>query len=129
MKKIFIILCLLPNFAYAEEPMQPPLVEYNYCNAKGTFCSKSEVTHYYENGQKNSSVGGIDEANSDQLLNLDHYYRNQCKIKFGIPLDKSVPRDKFKQWGECLVGNISNSVKNRNQENQDYLEKTKKIFE
>lgn len=129
MKKAIIILCLLPIFVYAEEPMQPPTIEYDYCNAKGTFCSKSKVEHSYENGQKVSTVGGVVEANSDQLLNLDHYYRNQCKTKLGIPLEKGVPKNKFKKWGDCLVNNLSDAVKNRNQENRDYLEKTLKIFE
>lgn len=125
----FFILCLLPILSFANEPMQPPTLEYDYCNEKGTFCSKSEIEHYYENGQKISAAGSVVEENSDQLLNIDHYYRNQCMIKLDIPLGGSVPKDKFHQWGECLVGKLSNAVKNRNQENQDYLEKTKRIFE
>ena len=89
------VLSLICQFSYAESALQPPTVEYDYCNNEGTFCSKSETEYYMEDGKTIATVGGVAESNRDQLLNLDHFYRNKCMAELGLKVYESVSKSRL----------------------------------
>lgn len=130
MNRIFLIVLLLATSLHvlAEQPMQSALKDYDHCNQTGTACSRSGIDYSIEDGKKIAVVNTEFEANSDLLLNLDHFYRKKCMAEMGIGENESIPKSKFKQWGRCLVESLDNAIQHRNQENLDYLEKTKNIF-
>ncbi len=131
LKKILISSCLLffpATIVNAEDAMQPATIDYDYCNKEGTFCTKSDVQYQEIEGQKTALAGGVNEINSDLMLNLDHYYRNQCAEKLNIPKNTTIPENKVSDWGDCIVQNLANAVQNKNAENIKYLDKTKEIF-
>ncbi|GAA5632278.1 hypothetical protein Acal02_02929 [Acinetobacter calcoaceticus] len=131
MKRFFLIPFLLVTSLHvlAEQPMQPALKDYDHCNQTGTICSRSGIDYSIEDGKKITVVNTEFEANSDLLLNLDHFYRKKCMTEMGIGENESIPKSKFKQWGGCVVERLNNAIQYRNQENLDYLEQTKKIFQ
>ena len=129
MNRVFLIILLVASLhVLAEQPMQSALIDYENCNQAGTLCSRSKVDYYVEDGKKIAVVNIETEANSDLLLNLDHFYRKECMAEMGIAENESIPKAKFKQWRGCVVDRLDNAIQHRNQENLDYLEKTKKIF-
>lgn len=130
MMKLIKILCLflVCNLGYAESAMQPPTVEYDYCNDKGTVCGKNKIEYNVENGQKTASVGGVIESNTDQLLNLDHFYRNKCSGELGFDQNQIISKNDISKLGDCLINNLEPAIKNRNNENNQYLKETKEIF-
>ncbi|MBJ8474348.1 hypothetical protein [Acinetobacter bereziniae] len=119
---------LLLSVVHAESAMQPPLIKYDYCSDKGTMCGKYEIEYNVINGQKTESIGGIIESNTDQLLNLDHYYRNKCNEELGLNEFGLRTKDDTVKFGNCLIYKLSHAIENRNKENTSYLEKTKEIF-
>lgn len=122
------ILSFICQFSYAESALQPPTIEYNYCNEKGTYCSKSEIEYYIEDGKTIAAAGGVSDSNADQLLNLDHFYRNECMTKIGLSRFESVPKTLQSEFSSCLVTKLGIAIENRNKENLDYLKHTKMIY-
>lgn len=126
----FLKLAILPficQFSYSESALQPPTIEYDYCNEKGTYCSKSEIEYYIEDGKTIAAAGGVADSNANRLLNLDHFYRNECMTKIGLNVFGSVPKTLQSEFSSCLVTKLSNAIENRNKENLDYLNRIKII--
>lgn len=128
-KMLLLLSISMYSYSYSgEAAMQPPTIEYNYCNHTGTSCSRTEVEYAYDNGQKVAISGGINEDSREQLINLDHYYRSQCNKELGILITDERTKELTARFRECLIRKLDFAIQNRNKENLDYLKKTKEIF-
>lgn len=127
---LFSILNILTCLIHAESAKQPPLMVYEHCDTRGLVCSGEAE---FEEGVDSSgipyiAVGSKVESNEDSLLNLDHYYSNKCKKEIGLSEYESIPKLLSVKWRTCVIANMTNAVKEKNQQNIEYVEKLKKIF-
>lgn len=127
---LFLSLSILTCLSHAESAKQPPLMVYKYCDEKGLVCSGEEE---FEEGIDSSGfsyigVGAKMESNEDLLLNLDHYYSNECKKEMGLREYESIPKLLSVKWRDCVITNMTNAVKEKNQQNIKYVEKLKKLL-
>lgn len=127
---LFISLPIFSCLTYADSAMQPPLMVYEHCDKKGLVCSGE--TEFLEGidstGHPFVEVSSPIQANGDLLLNLEHYYSNECKKELGIDKEYSVPKEYFRNWSDCVIGYMSNAVQERNQQNIKYVEKLKNLL-
>lgn len=132
MRKILLFLSLniLTCLIHAESAKQPPLMVYEHCDKKGLVCSgESELEEEIDSsGFPYVAVGAQMESNEDLLLNLDHYYSNKCKKEMGLNEYESLPKLLSVKWRDCVVTNMTNAVKEKNQQNIEYVEKLKKLL-
>lgn len=127
---LFVYLILLACLTHADSAKQPPLMVYEHCDIKGLICSG--VTEFEEGvdstGNPYIAAGGPVESNEDLLLNLDHYYSNKCKKEMGLNEYEYIPKLLSVKWRDCVVTNMTNAVKEKNQQNIEYVEKLKKLL-
>lgn len=127
---LFVYLILLACLTHADSAKQPPLMVYEHCDIKGLICSG--VTEFEEGvdsaGNSYIAVGGPVESNEDLLLNLDHYYSIECKKEVGLSEYESIPKLLRVKWTSCVIANMQNAVKEKNQQNIEYVEKLKKLL-
>lgn len=131
MRRILLLfsLNLFPGLMYAETAKQPPLMIYENCDKKGLVCSgEAEFDHGVDsNGQPYVTVGSPIESNENLLLNLDHYYSNVCKKELGLSEYEPISKLLSVKWRDCVVTNMTNAVKEKNQQNIEYVDKLKKL--
>lgn len=127
---LFLSLNILTCLIHAESAKQPPLMVYEHCDKKGLVCSgESELGEEIDSsGFPYVAVGAQMESNEDLLLNLDHYYSNKCKKEMGLNEYESLPKLLSVKWRDCVVTNMTNAVKEKNQQNIEYVEKLKKLL-
>lgn len=127
---LFLGLNILTCLSYADSAKQPPLMVYEHCDAKGLVCSgEAEFEEGVDSdGIQYIAVGSKVESNEDLLLNLDHYYWHKCKKEIGLSEYESIPKLLSMKWQACVIKNMTNAVKEKNQQNIEYVEKLKKIF-
>lgn len=127
---LFISLIISASLIHAESAKQPPLMVYEHCDTRGLVCSgKAEFEEGVDSaGNSYIAVGGPVESNEDLLLNLDHYYSIECKKEVGLSEYESIPKLLRVKWTSCVIANMENAVKEKNQQNIEYVEKLKKLL-
>lgn len=127
---LFISLSIFSCLIYADNAMQPPSMIYEHCDKKGLVCSgETEFLERIDStGHLIVEVSSPIQANGDLLLNLEHYYSNECRKELSIDKEYSIPKKYFQNWSECVIEYMSNAVHEKNQQNIRYIEKLKSLL-
>lgn len=129
MRKIYslILLIFLNQSLLAKEgPMQPATMKYDYCDENGLLCYVNTTEGILGDEQQVASTIRS-EVNYNQLLNIDHFYRDQCSNELGII--GHVPKELLNAWSTCLINKMEKMIQARNKENLEYLKNIKESFD
>lgn len=107
--------------------MEPATMQYQSCDDNGLVCWSTSIENILEDNQAISIVGVDEESNFKLLLNIDHFYRDQCANELGIV--GLVTREMQSTWNQCLVKKMEKTIHARNKENLEYLKKIKENFD
>lgn len=132
MRKILLLVILntLTVSVSAGDPKPLATMQYEYCNSKGLVCSGEGTIEKGIDSLGNSYevISGDMESNEELLINLDHYYSKICQKELGLPLESSIPKNLFKPWIGCVIEHMSNAVREKNNQNTQYIENLKKLL-
>jgi len=130
MRKIYslILLIFLNQSLLAKEgPMQPATMQYRSCDDNGLVCWSTSIENTLKDNQAISIVDVAEESNFKLLLNIDHFYRDQCANELGIV--SYIPKEMQSAWGKCLINKMEKMIQARNKENLEYLKNIKESLD